>query len=60
MAENEFIAFGAANWAERKDKKGQRFLISAQLYSRSPQRSGRSPALPYPLREYHHSIIPES
>jgi len=55
MAGNEFIAFGAANWTERNDKKGQRFLISAQLYRRSPQRSGRSPALRYPLREGHHS-----
>jgi membrane-bound inhibitor of C-type lysozyme len=32
---NEFSALRAANWAEKRTKKGQRFLISAQLYSRS-------------------------
>ena len=31
--------------------KSQRYFLSAQLYSHSPQRSGRSPALPYPLSE---------
>lgn len=29
---------------------------SALPYSRSCRRSGRSPALPYPPHEYHHSI----
>lgn len=37
-------------------QKGQRLSASAQLYSHSLRRSGRSPALPYPPHEWPQSI----
>jgi len=43
----------------RADRKRAELLHSALPYSRSCQRSGRSPALPYPLHELlHFTIVP--
>ena len=43
----------------RADRKRAELLHSALPYSRSCQRSGRSPALPYPLHELlHFTILP--
>jgi hypothetical protein len=48
------LSLSAKNWAENKEQNDFR---SAQS-SASCQRSGRSPALPYPLHEYSKSTIP--
>jgi len=42
----------------RAEKTRTEIFISALPFSHSWQRSGRSPALPYPLHEYHYFIIP--